>query len=148
MKIAIGADHGGYILKDQLRDKLTNEGHEVIDFGPNDGASVDYPDYAAKVAHKVAAGEADRGVLVCTSGVGMSIAANKVHGVRAALAVNEEEVRLTREHNNANVITFGQKFTTAEQAGKMVDIFLNTEFTGGRHARRVQKISDLEQGKG
>jgi ribose 5-phosphate isomerase B len=128
---------------------MTKEGHEVIDFGTNDSASVDYPDYAAKVAHKVADGEVDRGVLVCTSGVGMSIAANKVHGVRAALGVNEQEVRLTREHNNANVITFGQMFTTAEQAGKMVDIFLNTEFTGGgRHARRIEKISDLEQAKG
>jgi ribose 5-phosphate isomerase B len=144
MRIAIGADHGGVVLKEHLREKLTRDGHEVIDFGTNGADSVDYPDYASLVAHKVASGGADRGVLVCTTGVGMSIAANKVAGIRAALAVNDEEVQLTRQHNNANVITFGQKLTTSEQADEMIDIFLKTEFMGGRHARRVQKISDLE----
>jgi ribose 5-phosphate isomerase B len=145
MKIAIGADHGGFLLKEHLKKKLEGEGNEVIDLGTNSEASVDYPDYASLVAHKVAAGEADRGVLVCTTGVGMSIAANKVPGVRAALAYNEKEVALTREHNNANVITFGQLLTPPDVADKLVDIFLTTEFSGGRHARRVQKITDMEQ---
>ncbi len=147
MKIAIGADHAGFSLKEHLRRKLVESGYQVDDLGTSSDASVDYPDYASAVAHKVASGEAERGVLVCSTGVGMSIAANKVPGVRAALAVNAEEVALTRQHNDANVITFGVKLSTPEQAEQLVDIFLKTEFEGGRHGRRVQKITDLEQPK-
>ena len=145
MKIAIGADHAGFPLKEQLREMLATKGYEVEDVGTHSEASVDYPDYAAAVAHRVADGVAERGVLVCSTGVGMSIAANKVPGIRAALAVNAEEVQLTREHNDANILTFGVKLSTAEEAAKMLDIFLKTEFSGGRHARRVQKMMDLEQ---
>ncbi len=145
MKIAIGADHAGFALKEQLREMLAAKGYEVEDVGTHSDASVDYPDYASAVAHRVADGVAERGVLVCSTGVGMSIAANKVPGIRAALAVNDEEVQLTREHNDANILTFGAKLSTAEQATKMLDIFLKTEFSGGRHARRVQKMMDLEQ---
>jgi ribose 5-phosphate isomerase B len=145
MKIAVGADHAGFALKDQVRDALRHAGHEVIDAGTNSADSTDYPDYAAAVAHKVTAGEAERGILVCSTGVGMSIAANKVDGIRAALAVNPEEVRLTRAHNDANIITFGARYTDAAAANEMVRIFLETPFDGGRHARRVGKIAELEK---
>lgn len=144
MKIAIGADHAGFVLKEKIKEKLVRDGHEVEDVGTHSGESVDYPDFARQVASKVSAGEAERGILVCYTGVGMSIAANKVPGVRAALGVNPEEVQLTRRHNNANVLTLGAILTTPEEAASLVDAFLNTEFEGGRHARRVQKISDLE----
>ena len=108
---------------------------------------MDYPDFAAAVARDVAGGKADRGLLVCASGVGMSIAANKVRGVRAALATNSEEVRLTRAHNDANVLAVGAKFTAGDEAEKLLDVFLSTEFEGGRHARRLEKIRQLEQEK-
>ena len=147
MKIAIGADHAGFALKEYLREKLAKEGHQVDDLGAYSDASVDYPDYASAVAHQVASGAADRGVLVCYTGVGMSIAANKVDGIRAALAVNPDEIALTRRHNNANVVTFGAKFTPPEDAARMLDVFLTTDFTGGRHARRVDKIMSLEREK-
>ncbi len=146
MKIAIAADHGGLLLKNGLRDRLLASGHEVTDFGTNSPESTDYPDYAKQVAQAVSAGQFERGVLVCTTGVGMSIAANKVPGIRAALAVNDEEVSLTRRHNDANVITFGGRFTDEETAARQVKIFLETPFEGGRHARRVNKITALEQG--
>jgi len=144
MKIAIGSDHAGFELKEQLRERLAARGLEVVDFGTDSPASTDYPDYAAKVGHEVAAGAADRGILVCSSGVGMSIAANKVHGVRAALGYNPDEVRFTRAHNNANVIAFGARYTTLDQADEMIGIFLDTPFDGGRHQRRVDKIAALE----
>lgn len=145
MKIAIAADHAGFSLKETLRDKLRANGHEVVDFGTDSNQSTDYPDYAAAVAHEVAVGHVDRGFLVCSTGVGMSIAANKVAGIRAALAFNDEEVRLTREHNDANVLTFGAKFTGPEEASRMADVFLNTGFSGGaRHQRRIAKMSELE----
>jgi ribose 5-phosphate isomerase B len=147
MKIAIGADHAGFALKEYLRERLAKEGYEVDDLGTHSDASVDYPDYASAVAHQVASGAADRGVLVCYTGVGMSIAANKVDGIRAALAVNPDEIALTRQHNNANVVTFSAKFTPPEDAARMLDIFLTTDFTGGRHARRVDKIMSLEREK-
>ncbi len=145
MKIAIGADHAGFVLKEKIKEKLLREGHQVEDVGTHSSESVDYPDFARQVAAKVSSGEAERGILVCYTGVGMSIAANKVPGVRAALGVNTEEVQLTRRHNNANVLTLGAILTTPEAAAPLVDAFLNTEFEGGRHARRVQKITDLEQ---
>jgi ribose 5-phosphate isomerase B len=145
MNIAIGADHGGFELKNKLRDALTAAGHQVRDFGTDSKDSTDYPDYASPVAHAVAGGLADRGILVCTSGVGMSIAANKVKGVRAALGVSPEEVTLTRQHNDANVLTLGSKFTDPATAQQLVDTFLTTAFEGGRHQRRVDKIRNLEK---
>ena len=144
MRIAIGADHAGFTLKNDLRDALRAAGHEVADFGTDSTASTDYPDYALKVAKQVASGKADRGVLVCATGIGMSIAANKVHGIRAALGTNPEEVRLVRAHNNANVLTFGEKFIDAPTAGDLTKIFLETPFEGGRHERRVDKIAAME----
>jgi ribose 5-phosphate isomerase B len=145
MKIAIGSDHAGFELKEKLRQTLSAEGHEVTDFGTNSTESTDYPDYAASVGREVSCGRADRGILVCSTGVGMAIAANKVTGIRAALAVNEDEVRLTREHNDANVLTIGAKFQDEQQASALTDVFLRTEFAGGRHARRLAKIAELEQ---
>ncbi|MBM3810794.1 MAG: ribose 5-phosphate isomerase B [Acidimicrobiia bacterium] len=145
MKVSIAADHAGFALKQKLRDRLVAEGHQVTDLGPEQSDPVDYPDYALAVAREVAAGRSDRGILVCSSGVGMSIAANKVRGVRAALGTHAEEVRLTRAHNDANVLAIGAKFTAEEAAREMVDTFLNTEFEGGRHARRVAKITLIEQ---
>jgi RpiB/LacA/LacB family sugar-phosphate isomerase len=145
MKIAIGADHAGFALKDQVRDALRQAGHEVVDVGTNSAESTDYPDYAGAVAHDVVSGAADRGVLVCSTGVGMSIAANKVDGIRAALAVNPEEVRLTRAHNDANIITIGARYTDPQTANEMVRVFLETPFEGGRHARRIGKIAQLEK---
>lgn len=145
MKIAIGADHAGFSLKESLREALAKKGLEIVDFGTGSSESTDYPDYAEKVAKAVAAGEVDRGLLVCSTGVGMSIAANKVHGVRAALAYNTEEVGLTRAHNDANVLAIGAKYTSPGQAEEMVDVFLDTPFDGGRHERRVQKMMALEK---
>jgi ribose 5-phosphate isomerase B len=144
MRIAIGADHAGFELKNQLGEALRQGGHEVSDFGTNSGESTDYPDYAGKVARAVASGAAERGLLVCGSGVGMSIAANKVRGIRAALGVNLEEVRLTRAHNDANVLTLGARFVEPAAAGELVRAFLETPFEGGRHQRRVAKLSQME----
>jgi ribose 5-phosphate isomerase B len=145
MKIAIAADHAGFELKQRLRDRLSSQGHQVQDFGTDNGESTDYPDYAAVVARQVANGVADRGILVCSTGVGMSIAANKIQGIRAALGVQPDQVRLVRSHNDANLLAIGSKFTDEPTAQQLVDIFLETEFEGGRHARRVAKISQLEQ---
>jgi RpiB/LacA/LacB family sugar-phosphate isomerase len=145
MKIAMGADHAAFPLKNQLRDSLRQAGHEVTDFGTDSDASTDYPDFAKPVAESVASGAAERGILVCTTGVGMSIAANKIHGIRAALGVNPEEVRLTRAHNNANVLTLGSKFTDLAAAQELVRLFLETPFDGGRHQRRVDKIMQMEK---
>lgn len=144
MKIAVGADHGGFALKEHLRDALQRAGHDVIDFGTHSAEAADYPDYAAVVAFSVARGEAERGILVCGTGVGMSIAANKVPGIRAALAVDAEEVRLIRAHNDANVLTLGGRFIDIDTADRLVKIFLETGFDGGRHGVRVAKIADLE----
>lgn len=145
MKIAIGADHAGFQLKEELRANLAAAGHEIIDHGTGTSESTDYPDYAAGVAADVSDGKAERGILVCSTGVGMSIAANKVPGIRAALAWNEDEVRLTREHNDANVLTIGAKYHDTEQAERLVDVFLATQFSGGRHSRRLGKIENLER---
>jgi ribose 5-phosphate isomerase B len=144
MRIAIGADHAGFALKEQLRADLVSEGHEVMDFGTDSADSVDYPDFAQKVGREVSAGRVDRGVLVCGTGVGMEIAANKIAGVRAAAAQSEEETRLSRAHNDANIVTFGARLIAHEQARKLLEIFLNTSFEGGRHARRIAKIAALE----
>jgi len=143
MKIAIAADHAGFALKETLRRKLADEGHEVVDFGAASADSCDYPDFAQPVARDVAQGRSDRGILVCSTGIGMAMAANKVAGVRAAPAQSEDEVRLTREHNDANVLTLGAKYLDAQHASELIHVFLNTEFAGGRHARRVAKIEQL-----
>ena len=145
MKIAIAADHAGFVLKEKLRERLAREGHEVVDFGPSSAESCDYPDYAQPVARDVGGGRADRGILVCATGIGMAMAANKVAGVRAAPAQSDDEVRFTREHNDANVLTLGAKYLDENRALHLIRIFLDTEFAGGRHARRVAKISQLEQ---
>jgi len=145
MKISIGADHAGFLLKERLRQWLAAQGHEVLDQGTDSQQSCDYPDFAARVAEDVAAGKAERGVLVCWTGVGMLIAANKVRGVRAAPAVWPEQVRLSRAHNDANVISFGARFIDPEAAEALLEVFLTTPFEGGRHARRVGKIIALEE---
>jgi ribose 5-phosphate isomerase B len=145
MKISMGADHAGFSLKEKLRQRLAAEGHEVVDYGTNSPESVDYPDYAQPVSRDVSSGRADRGILVCSTGIGMAMAANKVHGVRAAPGQTDDEVRFTREHNDANVLTLGAKYMDEDRAMQLIEIFLNTEFAGGRHARRVAKIAQLEQ---
>lgn len=145
MKIAIGADHAGFALKEQVGQALRMAGHEVLDAGAHNAESTDYPDYAASVARDVASGAAELGVLVCSTGVGMSIAANKVAGVRAALGYNADEVRLTRAHNDANVLALGARYTDEAAANDLVRIFVETPFDGGRHARRLEKISNMEQ---
>ena len=145
MKIALAADHAGFRLKEHLRDYLTSGGHEVVDFGTGSDASTDYPDYASRAGQSVSSGECELGVLVCYTGVGMSISANKVPGVRAAVAANEETVELTRRHNDANMLAIGAKFTVPEQAERYVEVFLGTAFEGGRHSRRVGKIADIER---
>jgi len=145
MKIAVGADHAGYELKEKIRQRLAQEGHEVHDKGTNSAESVDYPDFARLVGEEVARQEADFGVLVCGSGIGMSIAANKVPGVRAAHVTNMYEAQMAREHNNANVVTVGSRVLDEWAAMQAVETFLKTKFAGGRHERRVQKIMAIEQ---
>jgi ribose 5-phosphate isomerase B len=147
MKIAIGADHAGFALKQALKSALLARGLEVEDLGTHADESTDYPDYAALVASRVRDGAAERGILCCSTGVGMAIAANKVHGVRAAAAFSDDEVALTRAHNDANVLTVGARYFGLEEATRMIDIFLNTPFEGGRHERRVNKIADMERAR-
>jgi ribose 5-phosphate isomerase B len=145
MKIAIGADHAGFLLKEKLREQLRAEGHDVIDAGTTSTDSVDYPDFAEKVSDHVVSGAVDKGILVCFSGVGMSIAANKVNGIRAALGTTPEEVSYVRRHNDANVLAIGAHFTDEAMASKMTGVFLSTEFEGGRHSRRISKIDGIEK---
>ena len=145
MKVAIGSDHAGFALKESLRERLSAQGHQVLDYGTHGTESTDYPDYAAIVARQVSSGAADRGVLVCSTGAGMAIAANKICGVRAAVGMDPAQVRLSREHNDANILAFGAKFTELGPAGEMLDVFFDTAFEGGRHARRVAKIAQLER---
>jgi ribose 5-phosphate isomerase B len=145
MKIAIAADHAGFALKEKLRKRLAGLGHQVGDFGAESAESCDYPDFAQPVAREVAQGRSERGVLVCSSGIGMAIAANKVAGVRAVSVRSPEEARLTREHNDANVLTLGAQYLDEPRAVELVEAFLYTEFAGGRHARRVAKIAQLER---
>ncbi|HKO35578.1 MAG TPA: ribose 5-phosphate isomerase B [Pyrinomonadaceae bacterium] len=148
MKIAIAADHAGYQEKEQLKPLLTELGIQFEDLGTVSLESVDYPDFARKVAEKVARGEADQGLLVCGSGTGMAIAANKVPGVRAAVAWNEEVARLAREHNDANVLSLAARCTPFEEITKIVRAWFAAEFDGGRHSPRVDKIREIEKGLG
>ena len=144
MRIALGADHAGVALKDEIKRLLDERGDSYTDFGTNSTDSVDYPDFAAKVAHEVAAGHFDRGVLFCGSGLGMAMAANKVAGIRAAPVVDDASARLSREHNDANVLALGERLTAPADARKFVTTFLDTAFAGGRHERRVSKINALD----
>ena len=141
--IALAADHGGFELKNLLAEKLAEWGYEPLDLGTYSTDSVDYPDMAAKMADAIKAGKAERGVLVCGTGNGISIAANRFPFIRAALIHDAFGARLCREHNNANVIVFGGRTTGIEVAYDCLNIFLNTQFAGGRHARRVEKLSRL-----
>jgi len=145
MKIAIGADHAGFELKQQLTQHLRRQGIDILDEGTNSSDSVDYPDYARKVSEDVTSQRADLGILVCGTGIGMSIAANKVPGIRAARAVSESDAQLSREHNDANVLTLGARVTEPDLAQRIVDVWLKTPFLGGRHARRVEKIGEIEK---
>ena len=144
MKIAIGCDHGGIVLKPAVIDTLTELGAEVEDFGTYDESSVDYPVYGLKVAEAVASGECDAGVLMCGTGIGISISANKVHGIRAALCGDCFSAEMTRRHNDANILALGERVTGPGLALKICDIFLDTPFDGGRHARRVEKMMAIE----
>ena len=145
MKLAIGSDHGGFKLKEGLKQYLSGKGFEIIDVGTYNSDSCHYQEFGAKTAKLVADGICKFGIVVCTTGEGIVITANKVKGVRAGLAYNADVARLMREHNDANVIGFGASYTTLEEACERVDIFLNTQFAGGRHATRVQMINDLEK---
>lgn len=145
MRIAIGSDHAGYELKSAVAPALEAEGHELIDVGTDSDESVDYPDFAAAAARLVGEGEVDRAVIVCGSGVGVSIVANKVDGVRAVNAHDPDEAEMSRRHNDANVLTLAGKRLAPEQAEPIVERFLETSFDGGRHARRVAKIAAVER---
>ena len=145
--IAVGADHAGWRLKEHLKAWLTQNGHQVLDFGTHSPESVDYPDYASQVAESVAASKAERGVLICGTGIGMAMAANKVAGVRAALCGDAFTARMSREHNDANVLAMGARVSQRDTAIEILRIWLETAFAGGRHARRVEKIADLERRK-
>ena len=147
MKIAIGSDHRGFEAKQQIKAIASELGHECIDFGTEDNNPVDYPDLAYLTASAVSRKEADRGVLICATGIGMCMAANKVHGVRAALCHDELSAQISRDHNDANVLCL-----SADQVGlvvlrKMLEVWLNTAFSGGRHERRVRKIYAIEEGR-
>lgn len=145
MKISIASDHAGFEQKQQLAAYLKGKGHEVIDRGPDSDDRVDYPDYAVPVARDVASGAAERGVLVCGTGIGMAMAADKVPGIRAANVVRPDFAVLCREHNDANVITLSGRFVTLEENEAILDAFLATDFAGGRHAGRVAKIDALDK---
>ncbi|MGE0638816.1 MAG: ribose 5-phosphate isomerase B [Thermoanaerobaculia bacterium] len=140
MRIAIGADHAGFLLKEHLKRKLEADGHQLTDFGTTSEASTDYPDYAHRVAAAVAGGEAERGLLVCGSGVGMAMAANRHPGVRAVAANDLFTVRLARAHNDANVLALGSRIVAAALAEELLALFLASGFDGGRHERRVRKM--------
>ena len=144
MKIAIGSDHRGYDVKRRIRSLLEQMGHEVLDLGPDNNASVDYPDFAIQVARAVGEGRVERGVLVCGTGIGMCIAANKVKGVRAAPCHDSITVEMSRRHNDANVLCLSADLLGEELIGRIVRLWLETEFEGGRHARRVGQIVALE----
>lgn len=147
MKVAVGADHAGYQLKEEIKNLLKKKGIECYDFGTHSSQNVkdDYPDYAIKVAEAVAGGSCQRGILICGAGVGMGMAANKVPGVRAAPCYDTFTARLSRQHNDSNVLTLGARITDKELAKKIVEEWLKTEFEGGRHKRRMEKITQIEK---
>ncbi len=143
-KIAIGSDHGGYELKEDLKGLLAELNYEIQDFGTENGNSVDYPDIAKPLAEAVASGKADAGILVCGTGIGVAMAANKVPGIRAANCHDQYTARMSREHNDANILTMGGRVIGKELAREIVKTWLSTTFAGGRHARRVEKIMAIE----
>ena len=145
MRVAIAADHGGYELKEHVKRWLVERGHVVTDFGANGTESVDYPDYGFAAAEAVAAGQADAGILCCTTGIGMSITANKVPGIRAALVFDPEFAGTSRTHNNANVLCLAGKRVNGQTADAILDVWFSTAFEGGRHARRIEKIAAKER---
>ena len=147
MKIAIGCDHGGFELKQAIIQYLESKGHEYQDFGTHSAESCDYPDIAVPVAQSVANGEFEKGILICGTGIGIGIAANKVNGIRAALCHDTFSAHASREHNDANVLTLGQRVVGTGLALDIVDIWLNTAFEGGRHQRRIDKIHACEAQK-
>ena len=143
LRIAVGSDHAGFVLKEKLRDYLVDRGYEVEDHGTNSPESVDYPDYAEKVAARVAAKEVNFGVVVCGTGIGVAISANKIPGIRAAPCNDTLTARMAREHNDANVLTLGGRVVDESTARKILDVWLATPFAGGRHQRRVDKIAAI-----
>lgn len=145
MKIALGCDHGGLDHKNAIKEHLENRGFKVLDFGIYEQVSVDYPDIAIKVANAVKDGQCERGVLVCGTGIGMSLAANKVKGIRAAACSEHFSAKYTRLHNNSNIICLGGRVIGVGTALELVDLFVDTEFEGGRHATRVDKITAIEE---
>ena len=144
MKIALGCDHGGYALKQDIIKVLEKLGHEYEDFGCYSTESCDYPDFGAAAARAVAEGKCDRGIVICTTGIGISMAANKVKGIRCAHCADTVEAELTRRHNDANMMAIGAGFTGTLLAKRMVEVFLTTGFEGGRHARRVGKVDAIQ----
>lgn len=144
MKIAIGSDHGGFQLKETVKAYLNENGYDVEDLGCFSAESVDYPDFALKVAERVATGEFEKGILMCGTGIGISISANKVKGIRAALCHDHLTASLAARHNNANILCMGGRTTGPETAKDIVDAWLNTPFEGGRHKRRLAKIAEME----
>ncbi len=145
MTIAIASDHGGFELKDVLIDYLAGKGHAIINLGTDSSESVDYPDYARYCCDEVLSNRADFGILVCGTGVGISIAANKIDGIRCGLCPSKEIAALVKQHNNANVIALGGRFTSPDDAKDIVDSYMSAEFEGGRHQQRVDKIMALEK---
>jgi ribose 5-phosphate isomerase B len=143
LKIAIGSDHRGWALKERIKKLLAGDGHEIVDVGTDSEDSADYPDYAIPVAEKTAGGETDRGIVVCGSGIGVSIAANKVDGARAALVWTVRDAEMTRRHNDSNVLALSET-VDEEHLDEIVRVWIDTEFEGGRHQRRVDKITDYE----
>ena len=147
MKIGIGNDHSALELKAEIIEFLKEKGHEVIDYGTNSTESCDYPVYGEKVARAVVSGEVEQGILICGTGLGISLAANKVRGIRAAVCSEPYTARMARQHNNCNVLAFGARVVGAELAKMIVDTWLSTEFEGGRHQRRVDMIMAIEENK-
>ena len=139
-KVCIASDHAGYKLKETIKNFLVFKNVSIIDLGPNSNSSVDYPDFAKKVSNRVKSKRSDVGILVCGSGTGMAISANKSKGIRAAVGYNIKSTQLSRQHNNANVLCLGSRLTKRKDIKKIIKIFLNTKFEGGRHKRRVKKI--------
>ena len=146
MKISMGCDHGAFALKEHLKTYLTGKGHEIVDCGTYSTDSCHYPTFGKAAAEKVASGECERGIVLCTTGIGISISANKVKGIRCALCRDLLSATLTRQHNDANVLALAGGFTAPFEAEKLVDAFLTTEFEGGRHATRVDMMMDIENG--
>jgi len=145
MRIAIGADHAGFALKEDIKKALAEIGLPAEDFGTGSSDSVDYPDFAERVARGVAAGQFDRGILICGTGIGMAMAANKIPGIRAATVTDTDMARLSREHNDANILAIGARILDRKKALEIVRIFLETPFAGDRHQRRIDKITNLEK---